>query len=166
MSSQIRALLRPGSLLTTAVCAAAAFAVSVLSHGHAVKSAVPVTFLLALAPIALIAGRTVGLAVSLVATLIFAAYLYAPYGSLAIHSAVDRVELFCFALAAVAVVYFSPGPNRLANPPKFSGHGSSSTMSESGNIVDVADPLETWIAVVGYVVVFSVIVTLLLSVWN
>jgi len=127
---------------------------------------VPLTFLLALVPIALMVGRTVGLAVSLVATLTFAAFLYAPYGSLAIYNTVDRIELFCFVLAAVVVVYFSPGPNRLANPPKFSGRGAASTTSESGNAVDTADPLETWIAVVGYVIVFSVIVTLLLSVWN
>jgi hypothetical protein len=125
-----------------------------------VKAAVPVAFLLALAVVALIAGRKPSFVVAIVAGFIFAVYLFEPYGSLAIRSAVDRLELLVFALAATGVVYFSPGPKVLTKaallPSTFEGRSTVKSL----------DRLETWIAVVGYAVVLTAMVTLLLSALN
>jgi K+-sensing histidine kinase KdpD len=133
------------------LCAGMAFALSMLSRDYAVRAAVPLTFLLTLVPVSLIAGRMTSVVVALVTSFIFAAYLFKPYGSLAISSVVERIELVCFGLAAIGVAYFSPGPEGLAKTT-----GTTKT----------SDLLETWIAIVGYAVVFTAIVTLLLHMWN
>jgi hypothetical protein len=53
------------------------------------------------------------LLVAIIAGFIFAAFLFEPYGSLAIRSATDRLELFGFAILALAVIRFSPpSPHR------------------------------------------------------
>jgi hypothetical protein len=157
----MRSLLNPGSLVAAALCVlgvGVAFVLSILCRHHAVKAAVPVAFLLTLAVVALIAGRKPSFVVALVAGFIFAVYLFEPYGSLMIRSAADRLELLVFALAATGVVYFSPGPDVLTKaaslPSTFAGRSKSS------------DRLETWIAVVGYAVVLTAMVTLLLNVLN
>lgn len=159
MLSRMRAFLSPASLLTTVLCAGLALVMSMLCRGHAVKAAVPVTFLLALVPAAHIAGRMASLVVAIVASFIFAACLFEPYGSLAIHSAVDRLELLCFGLAAIGMVHFSPVPRRC------SGDAGFSTFSESRGTINTSD-LETWIAIVGYAVGLMAIVTLLLHMWK
>jgi hypothetical protein len=159
MLSRMRALLSPTSPLTTVLCAGVALVMSMLSRDHAVKAAVPVTFLLALVPAAHIAGRKTSLVVAIVASFMFATCLFEPYGSLAIRSAVDRLELLCFGLAAIGMVYFSPIPRRCSDP------AALSSSSESGGTIKTSD-LETWIAIVGYAVGLTAIVTLLLNMWK
>jgi K+-sensing histidine kinase KdpD len=167
MWSEFRAFFRPRSLLTTALSAAIAFAMCLLCRDHAVKAAVPVTFLLALIPAVLIGGRMASLAVAILSSFIFAVWLFEPYGSLAVHDAVDQLELVCFGVAAIGVVHFSPGPDRLAGDPTLKR--SSTLLLPSFNKLATwraSEPLETWIAVVGYAVVLTAIVTLLLNLWN
>ena len=159
-SSRMRTLLSPALLLSTLLSVGTAFVLSILCRDYAVKAAVPVTFLLALAAVALVAGRKASLVVAIVAGFIFAVYLFEPYGSLAVRSAVDRLDLLVFALAATGVVYFSPGPEGLTKTPSFL------LTFEDGASIKSSDRLETWIAVVGYAVVLTAIVTLLLNVWN
>lgn len=168
MLNRMRALLSPTSLLSTTSCAGVALLMSVLCRGHAAKGAVPVTFLLALIPVTLIAGRMGGLVVALVASFIFAASLFEPYGSLAIHSAVDRIELLCFGLAAAGMVHFSPNPEGLAKTAPRRGSGSVPFLlfSESEGTTKTLESLETWIAIVGYAVSSMAIITLLLYMWS
>jgi K+-sensing histidine kinase KdpD len=159
MLSRMRALLGPTSLLTIVLCAGVALVMSALYRDHAVKAAVPVIFLLALVPAAHIAGRMASLVVTIVAGFIFAACLFEPYGSLAIRSAVDQLELLCVGFAAIGMVYFSPTPR------KSSGDAALSSFSGNRGTIKTSD-LETWIAIVGYAVGLMAIVTLLLSMWK
>ena len=154
-------------LLTTTLYACVAFAMSVLFRDFAAKAAVPVTFLLSLVPVALIAGRMASLVAAIVASFIFALYLFEPYGSLAIHSTVDQIELLCFGVASVGVALFSPNPQALANKDTqdSSGHAPYCSL-ESRDTLKASHQLETWIATVGYAVALTAIVTLLLYFWN
>jgi K+-sensing histidine kinase KdpD len=166
--SGVQRLVSPKFLLVAAISAGAAFVLSVLCREYAMKAAVPVIFLPALVPVAHLSGRMAGLIVAIVASFIFATYLFEPYGSLAIHSGVDRIDLLCFGLAAIGVVRFSPGaesrretasdtcPGRTPRPSSFEGRGA----------LPASDLLERWIAILGYAVVLLAIVTLLLYIWN
>lgn len=159
MLSRMRAHLNPTSLITTVLCAGVALVMSMLGRGHAVGGAVPVIFLLAYVPTTLLAGRIASIVAAMVASFIFAAYLFEPYGSLAIRSAVDRLELLCFGLASIGMVCFSPTPRRC------SGRATVSSFSESSGIIKSSD-LEAWIAIVGYAVGLTAIVTLLINMWK
>jgi len=128
-----------------------AFAMSLLCRNLAVKPAVPVAFLLALVPAFLIAGRLASLLAAAIAIVIFAVYLFEPYGSLVIRSGVDRIELFFFALAALGLVRFCPG---------------SALFHTKDGTARPSEQLEGWIAAAGYAVVFAALITLLLQMWN
>lgn len=108
MLSPMRRLISPSSLLVTVLCAVVAFVMSVLYRDYAVKAAVPLIFLIVLIPVAQLSGRMPSLAVAIIAGFIFAACLFEPYGSLAIRSAADRIELLVFGVAALGVIHFSP----------------------------------------------------------
>ena len=144
--------------LSLILCAVFALTLTFLFREYPVKRAVPVIFALLLVLVTHFFGRVAGLLCAFVGGLIFAVFLFEPYGSLMIRSAADRLELLVFALAATGVVYFSPGPDVLTKaaslPSTFAGRSKSS------------DRLETWIAVVGYAVVLTAMVTLLLNVLN
>ena len=56
-------------------------------------------------------GRLASLLVAMVGGLVFAAFLFEPYGSLASGNAADRLVLMLFALSAVAVVCLSRSAN-------------------------------------------------------
>ena len=108
-------------------------------------------FLLALASVVLKAGRMAGLTVAIVVSFIFEVYLFEPYGSLAIRSAVDQIELSCFAAAAIGVVHFAP---------------SSALFESRTGISKASERLENWFAIVGYAVIYTAIITLLLFLWD
>src|SRR6516164_1622366 len=150
MLSRIRKVSSPKPLFTIMVSVGLAFVLCLLCRDHALKAAVPVTFLLGLAAVRLLGGRMTGFVVATAAGLIFATFLFEPYGTLAIHSGVDRAELLSFGLASFVVVYFSPGPVAFDN---------------TDGITTPSDRLESWIAVAGYAVVFTALVTLLLQIW-
>ena len=138
-------------LLLAALCAGGALALSVLFRGYALKAAVPAVFLLVLVPAIAEGGRMGGLVVAAAASVIFAMYLFEPYGSLAVRSAVDQTELSFFGLAAVVVICFSP---------------RAVALRSSDGTVNMSEPLKTWIAVVGYAVVFTALINFLLFVWS
>ena len=83
------------------------------------KRAVPAIFVLFLVLIAQLVGRLASLLVACLAGLIFAVYLFEPYGDLRVASATDRIVLSCFALVAVVLAYLSPYGKR--NPQQISG---------------------------------------------
>ena len=91
-------------------CSALALALSLFFRGAAAKRAVPAIFLLALVAVAYLFGRLASLLAAIAAVLIFAVFLFEPYGSLAVDKATDRVELRCFAAFALVMIYFLRKP--------------------------------------------------------
>ena len=87
-------------------CTALALALSLFFRDAAVKRAVPAIFLLALVAVAYLFGRLASLLAAIAAVLIFAVFLFEPYGSLTVDKAWDRVELLCFAAFALVMIYF------------------------------------------------------------
>jgi len=87
-------------------CSALALALSLFFRDAAAKRAVPALFLLALVAVAYLFGRLASLLAAIAAVLIFAVFLFEPYGSLAVDKATDRVELLCFAAFALVMIYF------------------------------------------------------------
>ena len=151
-------------LFVTLLCVGVALVLSMVCRDHALKAAVPVVFLLTLVPASRICGRVASLVVAIVAAFIFAFCLFEPYGSLAIHRLVDQIELLCFGIAAIGVVCLSPGAEALLKtaPQRSSGGGSPPSSSSGAR----ENPLESWIALMGYAIVLMAIVTLLLYMWN
>ena len=156
MLSRLRRLLGSNFLLVTAFGAGMAILLSLLCRNNGLKPAVPVVFLFALIPSTYVSGRVASLAVATVAGFVFAVCLFEPYGSLALRYGVDRAELLCFALAAIGIILFSPNANS----------GASGRGSLSSSFRPRAGQLESWIAVVGYAIVLTAMVTLLLNMWK
>jgi len=93
------------------LCGAMALALSFFFRGGSLKPAVPAMFLLLIISVGHFWGRLASLLVAMVGGLVFAAFLFEPYGSLAAGNAVDRLVLMLFALSAVAVVCLSRSAN-------------------------------------------------------
>ena len=91
-------------------CSALALALSLFFRDAAAKRVVPAIFLLALVAVAYLFGRLASLLAAIAAVLIFAVFLFEPYGSLAVDKATDRVELLCFAAFALVMIYFLRKP--------------------------------------------------------
>ena len=91
-------------------CSALALALSLFFRDAAAKRVVPAIFLLPLVAVAYLFGRLASLLAAIAAVLIFAVFLFEPYGSLAVDKATDRVELLCFAAFALVMIYFLRKP--------------------------------------------------------
>ena len=150
--------LRLKLLAVTVLAAGLALGMSVGFRNSLLEPAVPVVFLLALIPSIHISGRLVTVVVVIVASCIFATYLFRPYGNLAVNSVVDRIELSCFGLTSMGVVLFSPRATRLAKPDLDCRLCSSFGCEQAY--------FESWIALMGYTIVFMAVVTLLLYIWK
>src|SRR5215469_5224268 len=94
-------------------CSALALALSLFFRDAAAKRVVPAIFLLALVAVAYLFGRLASLLAAIAAVLIFAVFLFEPYGSLAVDKATDRVELLCFAVFALVMICFPPQTSTL-----------------------------------------------------
>lgn len=98
---------RSKSLLPVVLCSGLAFGLSLFFREGAAKPAVPAVFLLVIISVAHFSGRFASLLVAIVGGLVFAAFLFEPYGSVAVYNASDRIVLLWFALCAIAVVGLS-----------------------------------------------------------
>lgn len=107
----IRTRSRSKPLLVVVLCGGLALGLSLFFRDGAVKPAVPAIFVLLIVSVAHFCGRLVSLLVAIVGGLVFAAFLFEPYGSLAVSNAADRLVLFWFALCAVVAVYLSTKPD-------------------------------------------------------
>ena len=74
-----------------------AYALAIFCRDYPVKRAVPAIFVLVLVLLAHFSSRLACLVTAFVGGLIFAVYLFEPYGHLSVGSATDRVILSCFA---------------------------------------------------------------------
>jgi K+-sensing histidine kinase KdpD len=93
------------------LCGGMALALSFFFRGGSLKPAVPAMFLLLIISVSHFWGRLASLLVAMVGGLVFAAFLFEPYGSLAAGNAADRLVLMLFVLSAVAVVCLSRSAN-------------------------------------------------------
>lgn len=111
MSSRIRRRSGSTSLLVIVLCGGLAFALSLFFRDRALKPAAPAIFLLVVILVAHFFGRLASLLVTVAGSLVFAAFLFEPYGSLAMCNATDRIILSLFALCAIVAVLLSKKPD-------------------------------------------------------
>ena len=110
MPDLARARSKSRSLLVILPCSALAFALSLFFRDGTLKPAAPALFLLVIILVAHFFGRVASLLVAIAGGLVFAGFLFAPYGSLAVYNAADRVVLLLFAVCALAAVCLSRTP--------------------------------------------------------
>jgi len=108
-----RARARPKSELPLVIllCGGLALALSFSFREGSVRPAALAIFLLLIISVGHFWGRLASLLVALSGGLVFAAFLFEPYGSLAVCNAADRIALLSFLLSAVAVVCLSRNSN-------------------------------------------------------
>jgi K+-sensing histidine kinase KdpD len=92
-------------------CGGLALAFSFFFREGSIKPAAPATFLLLIISVAHLWGRLASLLVTMVGGLVFAAFLFEPYGSLTVCNAADRIVLLLFTLSAVGVACLSRNSN-------------------------------------------------------
>ena len=104
-----RARTRPKSesLLVILLCGGLALALSFFFRGGSVKPVAPAIFLLIVISVAHFWGRLAGLFVAVLGGVVFAAFLFEPYESLAVGDAADRIVLLAFVLSAIAAACLS-----------------------------------------------------------
>ena len=110
MPDLARARSKSRSLLVILPCSALAFALSLFFRDGTLKPAAPSLFLLVIILVAHFFGRVASLLVAIAGGLVFAGFLFAPYGSFAVYDAADRVVLLLFAVCALAAVCLSRSP--------------------------------------------------------
>ena len=93
------------------LCGGLALALSFFFRGGSLTPAAPAIFLLLIISVGHFWGRLASLLIAMVGGLVFAAFLFEPYGSLAVGNAADRIVLLLFALSALAVVCLSRSAN-------------------------------------------------------
>jgi K+-sensing histidine kinase KdpD len=111
MPTLARTRSRSKPLLVIVLCGGLALGLSLFFHDGAVKPAVPAIFVLVIICVAHFCGRLVSLLVAIVGGLVFAVFLFEPYGSPAVYDAADRLVLFWFAFCAVVAVCLSTKPD-------------------------------------------------------
>ena len=109
--TRVRARSRAELPLLILLCGGMAFVLSLFFRGGSLKPAAPAMFLLLVISVGHFWGRLVSLLVAMVGGLVFAAFLFEPYGTFAIGNAADRIVLMLFAVSAVAVVCLSSSAN-------------------------------------------------------
>jgi K+-sensing histidine kinase KdpD len=110
MAGLVRARSKSRSLLVILPCGALAFVLSLLFRDGALKPAAPAIFLLVIILVAHFFGRLASLLVAILSGLVFAGFLFGPYGRFAVYNAADRVVLLLFAVCALAAVSLSKNP--------------------------------------------------------
>ena len=93
MPGLVRARSISRSLLVILPCGAVAFALPFLFREGALKPAAPAIFLLVIILVAHFSGRLASLLAAILGGLVFAGFLFRPYGRFAVCNAADRVVL-------------------------------------------------------------------------
>jgi K+-sensing histidine kinase KdpD len=110
MPGLVRARSKSRSLLVILPCGALALALSLLFREGELKPAAPAIFVLVVILVAHFSGRLASLLVAILGGLVFAGFLFRPYGRFALYNAADRVVLLLFAVCALAAVCLSKTP--------------------------------------------------------
>ena len=93
MPGLVQARSKSRSLLVILPCGALAFALPLLFREGALKPAAPAIFLLVIILVAHFSGRLASLLAAILGGLVFAGFLFRPYGRFAVCNAADRVVL-------------------------------------------------------------------------
>jgi K+-sensing histidine kinase KdpD len=111
MSTLVWTRARSKSLLVIVLCGGLALSLSLFFRDTGVKPAIPAIFVLAIISVAHFCSRLASLLVAILGSLVFAAFLFEPYGSFAVSNAADRLVLFWFAICAIVAVCLSTKPD-------------------------------------------------------
>jgi K+-sensing histidine kinase KdpD len=102
-------LKKADSLIGATLCAIAALVASSIAYGHSWETTVPLVFSLVLLIVAVIFGMRAGVFGSILAALVFAAFLFSPVGSVRVSSNAARSSLGWMLLIGVAFSFlFAP----------------------------------------------------------
>jgi K+-sensing histidine kinase KdpD len=102
-------LKKADSAIGAALCAIGALAASSIASGHSWESTVPLAFSVFLLAVAVVFGMRAGVIGSIVAALVFAAFLFSPIGSVRVSSEAARSNLGWMLLIGVAFSFlFAP----------------------------------------------------------
>jgi K+-sensing histidine kinase KdpD len=115
LNPRVRRITR--TLVGIGLCAGSALLIASLFPDHPLRVFVPLGFVVIVVALAWRFGLAVSLYGSLCAALIFAYFMYAPVGSIAVSNAEARLNLAWMLLAATALSYFLLGPSE-PTPPK------------------------------------------------
>jgi len=108
----------PKALMGVVVYAVLAGVFSYFLHGEQIRSVIPWLFLLLVIPITHLCGRLSAVLGATVATLIFAFFLFPPFGSPAVQDTTDRIILASFQLGALVVAYLCSPNLSIRKPAK------------------------------------------------
>lgn len=100
------------SALPVALSGIIAATLSVWLRSYPTRSTVPVLFLLCLVSVACRYDRMTSFLTAIFGALIFAIFLFPPYGSLVVANTEDQVALVGFAMASLVIVHCSPTPEK------------------------------------------------------
>ncbi len=107
-------LRRIGALTGGLLCGIAALGASAVAGGHPWKTVVPLVFSAVLLAVALVFGARAGILGTLIATLVFAAVLFAPVGSIHVANGAARSNLGWMLLIGISFsLLFAPPTSRL-----------------------------------------------------
>lgn len=100
---------RTGPLIGTVLCGVAALGVSAVAAGHSWKAVVPLLFSAVLLVVAFVFGTRAGIFGSVVAAVVFAAFLFAPVRSIHVSSEAARSNLGWMVLIGISFsLLFAP----------------------------------------------------------
>lgn len=108
-SGKFRLLRRVDSAIGVLLCAVAAAGACAIAAGHSWETVVPLVFSSVLLVIALVFGVRAGVLGTIVAALVFAAFLFSPLGSIRVADTAARANLGWMLLIGVAFSFlFAP----------------------------------------------------------
>ena len=104
------------TVLGTVSCVALAAAISLMGQSKSGKSFLPIWFLAVIMVIIFRFGTQAGIWGTLLSGVIFAAYLFEPIGSLAIHNQEQKERLMWMVLVGLAISIFGHPPDKPKGP--------------------------------------------------
>lgn len=116
MAVSVRTRDRFKAALGTVLCVALATAVSLMEQSKPGKSALPIWFLAVIMAIVFRFGSLAGIWGTILSGIVFAAYLFEPIGSLAVHNAEQKDNLMWMVLIGLAIsIFVHPPDNKAAS---------------------------------------------------
>lgn len=113
---KLRLLERFKPWLGILLCVALAAVVAIMGQGKPGKAALPMWFLAAVMVIIFRFGSLAGILGTIFSAIIFATFLFEPFGRLAVHDSVQKDNLMWMVLLGLALSIFGRPPAKKANP--------------------------------------------------
>jgi K+-sensing histidine kinase KdpD len=103
------------SLCGALFCGTSAIGAAFVFRQHSFSLYLPIGFITVLLGATMLWDRVAGIVGSIVSTIAFTLFLFAPFGSLAVSDTAARMNLVCMLLAGFVVSYFTPPIGPLKN---------------------------------------------------